>query len=313
MDNVIVSIKDLSKSYDGTQAVNKLTFEILRGEFFGLLGPNGAGKTTTIGMLTGLIKPSEGRITIDGLDALNYPKEVKAKIGFVPQDFALYPSLSAKDNLLFFGRIYGLHGGRLRQRINDILGMVELHEYAEKAVSTFSNGMKRRLNIASGLIHEPPILILDEPTVGVDTHMRQTILEKLTNLHRKGLTILYTTHLMEEAQRLCQRVAIMDSGQIIAMDSPPVLIHEFGDGIIRVRFSKPFPQSEIDEMAKLASAKVLDSDGSHIHLQTANADHVIRQVMSLTERTNIRIKSLNMLEPSLETVFLHLTGRLSKA
>jgi len=309
MENTIISAQNLSKNYGGTRAVKGLSFDIFRGEFFGLLGPNGAGKTTTIGMLTGLIDPSEGRITIDGLDLLARPKETKAKMGFVPQDFAFYPTLSAKDNLIFFGRIYGLHGRRLRQRTDDVLHMVELHDCAAQAVSTSSNGMKRRLNIAIGLLHEPHILILDEPTVGVDAHMRQAILENLKNLNTDGLTVLYTTHRMEEAQRLCQRVAIMDRGQVIAMDTPSALIGESGEGLIRVCFSEPIPQPRMDQMAQLGSLTVLDAHGASIHLKTNEADNVIKEVLALTEEAKIRIKSLDVLDPSLETVFLHLTGR----
>ena len=237
------------------------------------------------------------------------PKEVKAKMGFVPQDFAFYPTLSSKDNLYFFGRIYGLHGRRLRQRTEDVLKMVGLKDRSGQAVSTFSNGMKRRLNIAIGLLHEPRILILDEPTVGVDAHMRQGILENLKNLNREGMTVLYTTHRMEEAQQLCHRVAIMDRGTMIAVNTPSELIGDSGEGIIRVRFSGPIPQSHIAQISQIALSTVLDKDGTQIHLKTNDADHVINEVLTLTKKWEVHIKSLDILKPSLETVFLHLTGR----
>jgi ABC-2 type transport system ATP-binding protein len=169
--------------------------------------------------------------------------------------------------------------------------------------------MKRRLNIAIGLLHEPHILILDEPTVGVDAHMRQAILENLKNFNRDGLTVLYTTHRMEEAERLCHRVAIMDKGKMIAMDTPSLLIGKSGEGIVRVRFSEPVPQPQIDQMALLGSLTLFDPYVAHIHLKTTKADNVIKEVLASTERAKIRIKSLDFLEPSLETVFLHLTGR----
>jgi ABC-2 type transport system ATP-binding protein len=312
MENVMVSVTNLSKNYGATLAVNRLSFEIFRGEFFGLLGPNGAGKTTTIGMLTGLIDPSEGRITIDGLDLLSKPKDAKAKLGFVPQDLAFYPTLSARDNLIFFGRIYGLHGKRLRKRTDDVLHLVELHDCADQAVSTFSNGMKRRLNIAIGLLHEPQILILDEPTVGVDAHLRQVILENLKDLNSGGLTVLYTTHRMDEAERLCHRVAIMDMGQMIAVDTPEVLIGKSGEGMIRVTFSEPISQPQIDQMVQFGPLTVLSVHKAHIHLKRNNTDREIKDVLALTEKAKLRIKSLDILEPSLETVFLHLTGRSLK-
>ena len=219
----ILTVVNLSKRYGSRQAVAALNFHICQGEIFGLLGPNGAGKTTTIGMLTGLVDPSGGQVMIDGLDLRQNPLKAKAKIGFVPQDFAFYPTLSARDNLIFFGRIYGLHGRLLRQRIVDTLDMVELTDRGGHAVSTFSHGMKRRLNIAIGLLHHPRILILDEPTVGVDAHMRQTIIDNLKALNKEGLTVLYTTHHMHEAERLCDRVAIIRDGRIVVDESLDLL------------------------------------------------------------------------------------------
>ena len=241
MQETMVAVHNLSKTYAGQEVVESLSFAIGRGEFFGLLGPNGAGKTTTIGMLTGLIPPSHGEITMDALDVSANTLAIRAKIGFVPQDFAFYPTLSARDNLLFFGRIYGLRGRQLKSRIDNVLQAVELIDRAGDRVSTFSNGMKRRLNIAIGMLHNPELLILDEPTVGVDAHVRQVILENLQTLNQNGLTILLTTHHMEEAQRLCDRVAIMDKGCIIALDTPSALIDDLGKGIVRACFNKPIP------------------------------------------------------------------------
>ena len=194
MNTPILVVKDLWKTYAAMDAVKGLTFEISSGEFFGLLGPNGAGKTTTIGMLSGLIEPTGGYVSVDGVDLFSRPMEAKARLGLVPQSFALYPSLSARDNLVFFGRIYGLRGKRLGERIACALDMVELTDRANQTVATFSNGMKRRLNIAAGLLHEPKILILDEPTVGVDPQSRNAILESIRSLNHSGVTVLYTTH-----------------------------------------------------------------------------------------------------------------------
>ena len=305
----ILTVVNLSKRYGLTQAVDALSFSICQGEIFGLLGPNGAGKTTTIGMLTGLVEPSGGQVVIDGLDFGQSPLKAKARIGFVPQDFAFYPTLSAVDNLMFFGRIYGLHGRLLRQRIVDTLNMVELTDRAEHAVSTFSNGMKRRLNIAIGLLHHPQILILDEPTVGVDAHMRQTIINNLKALNKEGLTVLYTTHHMHEAERLCDRVAIMDKGKIIAIETPSALMAASGKGIIRIRLSKPALREQIEPLAELGSLTLFDSRVLHIQLAADTAENIFEKVAVLAEKADISIKGIDILEPSLESVFLHLTGR----
>mgnify|MGYP001818488365 CR=1 FL=1 len=305
----ILTVVNLAKRYGLTQAVDALSFSICQGEIFGLLGPNGAGKTTTIGMLTGLVEPSGGQVVIDGLDFGQSPLKAKARIGFVPQDFAFYPTLSAVDNLMFFGRIYGLHGRLLRQRIVDTLNMVELTDRAEHAVSTFSNGMKRRLNIAIGLLHHPQILILDEPTVGVDAHMRQTIINNLKALNKEGLTVLYTTHHMHEAERLCDRVAIMDKGKIIAIETPSALMAASGKGIIRIRLSKPALREQIEPLAELGSLTLFDSRVLHIQLAADTAENIFEKVAVLAEKADISIKGIDILEPSLESVFLHLTGR----
>ena len=309
MQETMVAVHNLSKTYAGQQVVESLSFTIDRDEFFGLLGPNGAGKTTTIGMLTGLILPSHGKITMDALDVSANSLAIRAKIGFVPQDFAFYPTLSAKDNLLFFGRIYGLRGRQLKSRIDNVLKAVELIDRAGDRVSTFSNGMKRRLNIAIGMLHNPELLILDEPTVGVDAHIRQVILENLQTLNQNGLTILLTTHHMEEAQRLCDRVAIMDKGSIVALDTPSALIGDLGKGIVRVCFNKPIPPPLAKEMATLGKVSLLDPSIAHILLNAAKADEVITAVRSSAKAFNVSIKTLSILEPNLEAVFLHLTGR----
>jgi ABC-2 type transport system ATP-binding protein len=191
--------------------------------------------------------------------------------------------------------------------------MVELNDCASRAVSTFSNGMKRRLNIAIGLLHEPHILILDEPTVGVDTHMRQNILEHLKTFNSDGFSILYSTHYLEEAQRLCHRVAVIDRGKIIALDTPLQLIAGLGKGIIRVCFREPIPSSHLDRLKQLGPLVHWDPTVAHIQLKKNGAEHVIREVVSFAEREGISIKSLSRLEPTLETVLLHLTGRASTA
>jgi ABC-2 type transport system ATP-binding protein len=309
MNPSIFIVDDLWKSYAETDAVRGLTFQISRGEFFGLLGPNGAGKTTTIGLLSGLIEPTRGHISIDGFDLFSSPMEAKAKLGLVPQSFALYPTLSARDNLVFFGRIYGLKGKRLRERIARVLEIVELTDRANQTVATFSNGMKRRLNMAAGLLHEPEILILDEPTVGVDTQSRNAILERVDSLNESGVTVLYTTHHIEEAQRLCQRVAIMDQGKIIALDSPARLIRDLGKGMIRMEFNAGIDDRLMDQLGRIGSVRVIDGQKKRIHVETDRIDEASRELLELMKKRDGLLKTLDISEPNLETVFIHLTGR----
>lgn len=305
----ILLIEDLWRSYDEVQAVRGISLGIERGEFFGLLGPNGAGKTTTIAMISGLLQPSRGRILIDGLDLRERPREVKQKIGIVPQALSFYPSLSARENLSFFGKLYGLSGGPLRRRIWECLEMVHLQERADQHVGEFSHGMKRRLNIAIGTLHEPEILIMDEPTAGVDPQSRAEVLEGLQSMNRRGVTVLYTTHYIEEAQALCSRVAIMDLGKVLALDEPQSLIRGLGNGIIRIVFSLPVEDAIRRELEGMGQARVVDGSGKQLHLQVRETGVALKALVELQERRNLRLKTLEILEPNLETVFIHLTGR----
>jgi ABC-2 type transport system ATP-binding protein len=310
MSTPILIVEDLWKTYAKTDAVQGLSFEISRGEFFGLLGPNGAGKTTAIGLLSGLVEPTGGRVSIDGVDLFSRPMEAKARLGLVPQSFALYPTLSAHDNLVFFGRIYGLKGRDLREKMARVLDIVELTDRANQPVATFSNGMKRRLNIAAGLLHEPKILILDEPTVGVDTQSRNAILESIHSLNKSGVTVLYTTHYIEEAQRLCDRVAIMDHGKIIALDTPARLIRDLGRGILRIEFNTGVDDKLLDQMNHhIGSVRVVDDQKMRIHIETDRTDRSSRELLDLMKTRDGLLKTLDISEPNLETVFIHLTGR----
>jgi ABC-2 type transport system ATP-binding protein len=309
MDNVAISIENLYKNFAGTRAVQGISLEVLEGEFFGLLGPNGAGKTTTIAMLTGLTAPSMGRILVDGLSVSSDPVAVKSRIGFVPQEFAFYPALNPVDNLKFFGRLYGLRGKRLRKRIQEVLEIAGLEGRTRGAVRAFSSGMMRRLNIAIGLIHEPRTLILDEPTAGVDAHSRNSLYRTLDRLNRQGVTILYTTHNMEEAQRLCRRVAIMDRGKILTVDTPASLIRRFGEGLVRVEFKSAVGGAWKDRMEGLDAVQSLDGRERHWYLKTREPEKTVRSLMAMEETRKAGIRSLNILEPDLESVFIHLTGR----
>ncbi len=226
-EDPIIKIDRLSKTYKGsdTPAVNNLTISIPRNEIFGLLGPNGAGKTTTLSILCGFMKKDSGSISINGWSIENEPNKIRKIIGLVPQEIALYETLTAFENLMFLGNMYGLKGKYLNQRIEQLLVLMGLENNPKKLVKNFSGGMKRRLNLIAGILHEPTILFLDEPTVGVDVQSRNVILEHLKKLNREGATIIYTSHYMEEAELLCSSVAIIDLGEIIVQGKPNDLIN----------------------------------------------------------------------------------------
>lgn len=224
----IIRVENLSKLYNrmDVPALKDLSFSVSKGEFFGLLGPNGAGKTTLISILCGLVSPSEGRVIVDEIDTGRHPARIRGAIGLVPQDIALYDQLTVRENLSYFGRILGLRGKELRDRISDCLALSGLEKSADLRVSTLSGGMKRRANLVIGILHEPGILILDEPTVGIDPQSRNLVFETLERLNQSDVTIVYTTHYIGEAERLCTRVAVMDKGRIIADNRPRLLIEE---------------------------------------------------------------------------------------
>jgi len=224
----IIEIKELTKFYKGKDApaINNISLDIFQNEIFGLLGPNGAGKTTTISILCGLFPPTRGEVFIDGMELRSNLDRIKHIIGVVPQDLALYPTLTTMENLTFFGNMYGLKGQDLRDRINDYLKIFGLEKAARKKVTTYSGGMKRRVNLIAGLLHRPKVLFLDEPTVGIDVQSRMVILDYLNEINKLGTTIIYTSHYMEEAENLCSRVAIVDQGKIISIGNPKELLTE---------------------------------------------------------------------------------------
>jgi len=316
MNETILEARNLVKKFGDFTAVNDVNLAIKEGEIFGLLGPNGAGKTTIISMITGLLKPTNGQITVDGLDLETDTNTVKAKLGLVPQDLALYPTLSARDNLNFFGSIYGLGGKSLRQRVETTLSMVELTDRADEAIETYSGGMKRRINIAAGLLHQPRVLFLDEPTVGVDPQSRNAIFEAVEDLNRNGMTVVYTTHYMEEAQRLCDRVAIIDEGQIIALDTPSTLISSLGGGILVLGLEDPEAgaglgkvQAVEDSVRELPAVKSMKRDDGHVKIETHRFQEALMGILDITNQLDVRITSMEKWEPNLESVFLHMTGK----
>lgn len=230
-DTPIIEIQELSKKYKGSDefAVKGISLEVFSNEIFGLLGPNGAGKTTTISILCGLFPPTSGTVIIDGMDMKSHPEEIKRVIGVVPQDIAVYATLTARENLTFYGNMYGLKGRQLKTRIDDYLEIFGLENVAGKLVGKFSGGMKRRVNLIAGLLHDPKVIFLDEPTVGIDVQSRVVILNFLKELNSKGTTIIYTSHYMEEAENLCTRVAIMDHGKVLQKGKPSELLQSHPD------------------------------------------------------------------------------------
>lgn len=290
----MIEIRQLAKSYGDRQAVREIDFSVNQGETFGLLGPNGAGKTTTIGMLVGLVRPDAGYVSIAGGDPQK--PEVRRRIGLAPQALSLYENLSARENLNFFGTMYGLSGKALQQATDRALELAGLTDRAKDRVSTFSGGMKRRLNIAVSLVHSPEVLLLDEPTVGVDPQSRNHILDCVRLLARQGMTILYTTHYMEEAQRLCDRVAIIDHGKILANKPTENLIKEFGgDSSVSV---------DVEHCPEGVTLPDTYESGRLLFCSPQPLEDLSR-----LQRLGVNFGQIKIEQPNLESVFLSLTGR----
>lgn len=307
----ILEIKDLTKNYGDFQAVKGISFDIKEGEIFSLLGPNGAGKTTTISMLSTLYAPTSGTATIGGYSVTKDPMAVKRIIGVVPQELALYEDLSAKENLIFWGQMYGLSGKVLKSRVDEVLEQIGLTDRAKYKVKTYSGGMKRRVNIGVGLLHKPRLLFMDEPTVGIDPQSRRAILDSVKDLNHQGMTVLYTTHYMEEAAELSDRVGIIDHGELIALGTQEELTKKVGETDTLI-----LHLSETDDSNSLANAlnalenivKATVSD-HEISIITPEAEDILASVVSKANECNIKIRSIDIREPNLEAVFLHLTGR----
>jgi len=306
----VVETKNLTKFYGKECAVDKINFSINKGEIFGLLGPNGAGKTTTVSMFSCLIKPTDGDAIICGYSILSKSLDVKKRIGVVPQDIALYPTLTAKENLIFWGQMYGFYGKNLKNRVDEVLEIVSLKDRQNDLIKKYSGGMKRRINIAVGLLASPELLILDEPTVGVDPQSRINILETLKNLNSRGLTILYTSHYMEEVEFLCNTIAIMDLGKIIALGNLNELRILVGEKD-KIIFSTI---NDIKEDIKIKISKIQEVDKINIfekslEVLTLQGRKILPEVTKILWDEGIRVKSVEIKEPDLETLFLSLTGK----
>jgi len=309
----IIEAKNLRKQYKSAQtvAVDNVSFAIEKGEVFSLLGPNGAGKTTTISMLSGLLTPTCGEALIDGHSMVTDPQRAKQSLGIVPDEVSLYTMITARENLAFWGKMYGLRGSQLKQRIEAVLEIAGLADRADDKVDTYSGGMKRRLNIAVGLLHEPKVLFMDEPTVGIDPQSRRRILDTVKELNQQGLTVLYTTHYMEEAEELGHRIGIIDHGELIAIGTQEELSRVLGEhDTIKLQLNSDRSNEESAKaLAQIPGVKHAYCENSHLVLQAQNANSLLTKIANWANHDGASIKSLEVQEPNLETVFLHLTGR----
>ena len=303
-----VRVSGLRKSYDNIQAVAGLDFEIREGEVFGLLGPNGAGKTTTISILATRLRPSAGDAIVFGQSVVAHPEAVRRMIGLVPQDIALYPKLTAAENLRFFGRTYGVRSAELRARVDDLLQLVGLEARRDDYVATFSGGMKRRLNLAVGLVHRPRLLLLDEPTVGIDPHSREHIFQIVHSLRSEGAAILYTTHYMEEAERLCDRLGIMDEGRVIAMGSLETLLARTGCAeVIELR---GLPDgADLGRLPNAPEVCRIERQDGLTRIFVRSAIGVLGPLQQTISRYREDRVTLEIAPLSLENLFLELTGK----
>jgi len=307
----ILQVQNLAKKYGDFTAVNGISFDIQEGEIFSLLGPNGAGKTTTISILSTLYAPTSGDATIDGHSVTKNPMAVKQVIGVVPQDIALYEDLTARENLIFWGQMYGLSGKGLASRVDEVLEQIGLTDKAKNRVKTYSGGMKRRVNIGVGLLHKPRLLFMDEPTVGIDPQSRRAILDTVKDLNKQGMTLLYTTHYMEEAEELSDRVGIIDHGELIALGTQKELTQQVGETetlILHVGESDD-PEALANSLKGVKDVLEANAADHKVSVITPDAEEVLAAVVSKANERGIKIRSIDIREPNLEAVFLHLTGR----
>jgi len=305
----MIEVKDLRKNYGTNVAVGGISFQIERGETIGLLGPNGAGKTTTVAIISGLLRPDSGEVLIEGRAISGDSDPLKHKIGLVPQDLALYDELSAHDNLSFFGALYRLDGPALARAAAAALDLVGLTDKAKEKVGTFSGGMKRRLNLAAALMHDPDILLLDEPTVGVDPQSRNAIFDNLETLKKRGKTLLYTTHYMEEAERLCDRVVIIDHGKVIANDTLHGVYRLIPAANMLLFDLDNAEGMSLDELRGLPSVRSADVTGNNLRVGVGNLSTDAPAVLQWLQSNGRAYSHVVSERPDLETVFLNLTGR----
>ena len=308
MSSPALSAAHLGKRFGDRVAVDDVSFTVAPGETYGLLGPNGAGKTTTIRLVCGLLKADRGEVLVAGSPVGPAMPDAKRHIGYVPQEIALYPDLTARENLRFFGRLYGLRGKPLRHRVDAVLELIGLTDRAGDRVESFSGGMRRRLNIGAGLLHEPSLLVLDEPTVGVDPQSRHAVMESVQSFGAAGMAVLYTTHYMEEAERLCDRVGIIDHGRLVAEGTRRELVAQLGERD-RINLSATGDLALLaDRCRVLAGVDRADVKDGAVQLIASEGRRLLPDVLETAERTGVAVRSVDVDEPDLEAVFLHLTG-----
>lgn len=306
---MLIEAKGIKKYYKKVRAVDGIDLEIRQGEILGILGPNGAGKSTAISVISSLIRPDGGDVFFKGESILKNPAAIRRVMGIVPQEVALYPDLSAAENLKFFGKLYGLRGEKLKTRMQEVLDLLELNGRAKDAVKNYSGGMKRRVNIGAALLHHPEVLIMDEPTVGIDPQSRSHILDTVKALNKKGMTIIYTSHYMEEVEQLCDRIYVMDHGKVIASGTKEDLKNLMGgDDIVSLQTDKA-SEGFLKELRGNLKVKNADQKGNSITLMVQKDCDILSDIFEAASRNGVKLKSLDIKTPTLEDVFLYLTGR----
>ncbi len=304
----MIEVQNLHKQYGDLVAVEDISFQVKPGSIYGLLGPNGAGKTTTISMMCGLLRPNRGKVSIDGIDVWSRPLEAKRLLGFVPQEVVLYANLSARQNLRFWGGMYGMPRAKLKQRVDEVLEMVELADRGNEKAQQFSGGMKRRLNMAIGLIHEPKVLLLDEPTVGIDPHAREHLLGVVRRLADAGTTVVYTSHYLDEVERLCDDIMIIDHGKVLASGTLEELRKLVGHGRVLVLQGDMKAERLETALKDLEGAKVVTADGEKAMI-SVEGNTTVPELLGRLHDNNIEMTEMSIREPDLHGVFIALTGR----
>ena len=308
----MIEVKNLQKSYGDLIAVKGVSFTAKPGKVFGLLGPNGAGKSTAIGCISGLLKANSGTALVNGFNIATEAVKAKASLGVVPQDLAIYEDLSAIDNLTYWGSAYGLTGAKLKKRVNHVLDRIGLTDRARDLPNTYSGGMKRRLNFGCGLVHEPKVLLLDEPTVGVDPQSRERLFDLVKEEEAKGTCVLYTTHYMEEAEKLCDELAIIDHGEIIAAGTLKQLRAQVGEKDI-IQLSGEFDVPKVEKAAARLKADVLSLNKETVMLAVKDGARSLPAVLKAVAATGAEIRDTRLSEANLESLFLKLTGKELRA